>query len=45
MKKSDWSKIIKLLITVLAAIGSFLGGQAAAQSGLINVFGKEVVNG
>lgn len=40
MKKKDWSQIIKLAITVLSAILIFLGGQAAAQNGIIDVFSK-----
>lgn len=35
-----WKKIIDLIIVLLTAIGSFIGGQASAQNGVIDVFGK-----
>lgn len=35
-----WKKIIDLVIVLLTAIGSFIGGQAAAQNDVIDVFDK-----
>lgn len=35
-----WKKIIDLIIVLLTAIGGFLGGQASAQNGVIDVFDK-----
>lgn len=35
-----WKKIIDLVIVLLTAIGSFIGGQASAQNGLVDIFEK-----
>lgn len=35
-----WKKIIDLVIVLLTAIGSFLGGQVSAQNDIIDVFDK-----
>lgn len=35
-----WKKIIDLIIVLLTAVGSFLGGQASAQNGIVDVFDK-----
>lgn len=35
-----WKKIIDLIIVLLTAIGSFIGGQASAQNDLVDIFGK-----
>lgn len=35
-----WKKIIELIIVLLTAVGSFLGGQASAQNGIVDVFDK-----
>lgn len=35
-----WKKIIDLVIVLLTAIGSFIGGQASAQNDVIDIFGK-----
>lgn len=32
-KKTNWKKIIELVIVILTAIGSFIGGNAAAKNG------------
>lgn len=38
-----WKKIIDLVIVILTAIGSFIGGQASAQNGLIDMFNKQKI--
>lgn len=35
-----WKKIIDLIIVLLTAVGSFLGGQASAQNGIVDIFDK-----
>lgn len=35
-----WKKIIDLVIVLLTAIGSFIGGQASAQNDIVDIFGK-----
>lgn len=35
-----WKKIIDLVIVLLTAIGSFIGGQASAQNDIVNIFEK-----
>lgn len=35
-----WKKIIDLVIVILTAIGSFIGGQASAQNDIIDIFNK-----
>lgn len=35
-----WKKIIDLIIVLLTAIGSFIGGQASAQNDVIDIFNK-----
>lgn len=35
-----WKKVIDLIIVLLTAIGSFIGGQASAQNDVIDLFGK-----
>lgn len=40
MQSKKWSKIVKLIIAILSVIGSFLGGQAAAENGNIDLFNK-----
>lgn len=35
-----WKKIIDLIIVLLTAIGSFIGGQASAQNDIVDIFGK-----
>ena len=35
-----WKKLIDLVIVLLTAIGSFIGGQASAQNDMIDIFGK-----
>lgn len=39
-KKPNWKKIIELIIAILSVIGSFVGGQALAQSGHVDLFNK-----
>lgn len=39
----SWKKIIDLIIVLLTAIGSFIGGQASAQNGVIDMFNKQKV--
>lgn len=34
--------IVKLLIALLTAIASFLGGQASAENGIIDIFNKQI---
>lgn len=38
--KPNWKKIIELIIAILSVIGSFIGGQALAQNGHVDMFGK-----
>lgn len=38
--KPNWKKIIELVIAILSVIGSFLGGQALAQNGHVDIFNK-----
>lgn len=40
MEKPNWKKIIELIIAILSVIGSFLGGQALAQNGHLDLFNK-----
>lgn len=40
MNKKQWQRLIKLVIAILSVIGSFLGGQAAAENGHIDLFDK-----
>ena len=35
-----WKKIIDLVIVLLTAIGSFIGGQASAQNDIVDIFEK-----
>ena len=37
---TTWKKIIDLVIVLLTAIGSFIGGQASAQNDVIDIFEK-----
>lgn len=37
---TTWKKIIDLVIVLLTAIGSFIGGQASAQNDLVDIFDK-----
>lgn len=43
-KSPNWKKIIELIIAILSVIGSFIGGQALAQNGHIDIFGKYEIN-
>lgn len=40
MEKSRLKKIIEFIIVLLTAVSSFIGGQAAAQTNTIDLFGK-----
>lgn len=40
-----WKKVIDLIIVLLTAIGSFIGGQASAQNDVIDIFNKYEQNG
>ncbi|MGP1515930.1 MAG: hypothetical protein ACTTJH_08270 [Bacteroidales bacterium] len=40
MKKVNWKKIIEFAIVILTALSGFISGQAAAQTGLIDLFSK-----
>lgn len=35
-----WKKVIDLLIVLLTAISSFIGGQVSAQNDVIDIFNK-----
>ena len=37
---TTWKKIIDLVIVLLTAIGSFIGGQASAQNEIVDIFDK-----
>lgn len=39
--KVNWKKVVEFAISLLALIGSFIGGQASAQNGLIDIFNKQ----
>lgn len=38
--KVKWKKVLEFAIALLTLIGSFLGGQASAQNGVIDIFNK-----
>lgn len=38
--KVKWKKVVEFTIALLTLIGSFLGGQALAQKGKIDIFCK-----
>lgn len=38
--KVKWKKVVEFTIALLTLIGSFLGGQASAQNGVIDIFNK-----
>lgn len=40
MDKKRAKRIIQLIIAILSVIGSFLGGQAAAENGHVDLFNK-----
>lgn len=42
MKKTNWKKIIELVIVILTAIGSFIGGNASAKNGF-HIFTQKTV--
>lgn len=37
---TTWKKIIDLIIVLLTAIGSFIGGQASAKNDVVDIFNK-----
>lgn len=37
---TTWKKVIDLIIVLLTAIGSFIGGQASAQNDIVDIFEK-----
>lgn len=37
---NTWKKIIDLIIVLLTAIGSFIGGQASAQNEVVDIFDR-----
>lgn len=39
--KVNWKKVVEFAISLLALIGSFLGGQASAHNGIIDLFNKQ----
>lgn len=43
-EKPNWKKIIELIIAILSVIGSFLGGQALAENGHVDIFNRYEVN-
>lgn len=38
--KPNWKKILELIAALATLIASFIGGQAAAQNGYIDIFDK-----
>lgn len=44
MEKSKLKKVIEFIIVLLTAVSSFIGGQAAAQSNVIDLFNKSEVS-
>lgn len=40
MKNVNWKKVLRLVIEVLTVVASFVGGQASAQNGLVDLFSK-----
>lgn len=41
--KRNWKRIIEAIIAILTVIGSFIGGQVAAQTGFIDIFNKNKI--
>lgn len=39
--KVNWKKVVEFAISLLALIGSFIGGQASAKNGVIDLFDKQ----
>ena len=39
--KVNWKKVVEFAIALLSLVGSFLGGQAAAQNGIVDIFDKQ----
>lgn len=42
-KPINWKKVVEFLVALLTLIGGFLGGQAAAKNGVIDLFNKQNV--
>lgn len=38
--KPNWKRILELIAALATMIASFIGGQAAAQNGVIDIFNK-----
>lgn len=43
MKDINWKKVVEFLVALLTLVGSFLGGQATARNGLIDLFNTQNV--
>lgn len=39
-KKTNWKRIMELIAALATMIASFIGGQATAQNGVIDLFNK-----
>ena len=39
-QKPNWKRILELIAALATMIASFIGGQAAAQNGVIDIFNK-----
>lgn len=41
--KPNWKRILELIAALATMIASFIGGQAAAQNGVIDMFNKNQI--
>ena len=42
-KQTNWKRIMELIAALATMIASFIGGQAAAQNGVIDMFNKNQI--
>lgn len=42
-QKPNWKRICEFIAALATMIASFLGGQAAAQNGVIDIFNKQQI--
>lgn len=41
--KPNWKRILELIAALATMIASFIGGQAAAQNGVIDIFNTQTI--
>ena len=41
--KPNWKRILELIAALATMIASFIGGQAAAQNGVIDMFNTQII--